>query len=482
MGFLDFGTPDKRRVACDAEVRLNRRLAEGVYLGVLPVTLDSGGHHRLRGPGAIVDWAVHMRRLADRDRADNRLDEGRLRPEDVESVAERVARFHAASEPTASAARFGAVETVRRNVEENFEQTRSTIAEFLEPDAVREVESWQLSFLEENRVLFETRLGRGRVREGHGDLRLEHVYIDDGGGITIIDCIEFNDRFRYADVCADVVFLAMDLAFRKRVDLAERFLAAYAREANDYDLYPLVDFYESYRAFVRGKVSTFVAADSSAPREVRDKAADDARRYFLLAVASERRSVLPPALVAVGGVIASGKSTVAERIGALMTAPVVDADRTRKHLAGLAFDVPVPEPAFQGIYSEEFTEGVYHELFRRADAVLSSRRPVVVDASFRSRELRARARSLASRHGVPFTFIECRAPESLLRRRLAERGSRRGISDGRLEIFDAFVARWQPVDELSPDLHLVLDTSRPLEETEAALRTRLPAWPRGFTG
>jgi aminoglycoside phosphotransferase family enzyme/predicted kinase len=482
MGFLDFSTVEKRRAACEAEVRLNQRLSEGVYLGIVPVTRDPDGGHRFGGPGEVVDWAVHMRRLPDGNRADVRLSQDRLHPEEVEAIAGRLARFHQASPPTAEAARFGGVETVRRNVEENFEQTARDIGSYLEPDQVQELERWQMQFLEERQALFEERLGSGRVRDGHGDLRLEHVYIDEGGGITIIDCIEFNERFRYADVCADVVFLAMDLAFHRRVDLAERFLAAYAREANDYDLYPLVDFYESYRAFVRGKISSFLVSNPAIPHEIRQRASAEARRYFLLALSSGRRSVLPPAVVAVGGLIASGKSTVASRIGALMTAPVVDADRTRKHLAGLAPETPARVAPFRGIYSPEFTEKAYGEVFRRADAVLASRRPVVLDASFHSQELRSGARKLAAKRGVPFTFVECRAPEEVLRRRLAERETKRGVSDGRLEIFYDFLARWEPVEELPPENHVLIDTSRPLDETETTLRARIPLWPSGFTG
>src|SRR5690606_29673136 len=112
-------------------------------------------------------------------------------------------------------------------------------------------------------------------------LRLEHIYLE-GERVLIIDCIEFNERFRYADVCADLAFLSMDLAFHGRVDLAERALATYAEVTSDYDLYPLVDFYESYRAYVRGKVSTMLAADEDAPAALRERAAQDARRYFRL--------------------------------------------------------------------------------------------------------------------------------------------------------------------------------------------------------
>jgi hypothetical protein len=448
LGFLDFTTIEKRRAACEAEVRLNRRLAESVYLGVVPVLLDGR-----------EEWAVHMRRLPDSDRADVRLADRRLAEEHLLILAEKLARFHAEAPR-----REEGIEVVRFNVRENFEQTRDSIESYLTAAQVEEVESWQLRFLDEKEGLFAARVREGRVRDGHGDLRLEHVYIDDRNEVTIIDCIEFNERFRSADVVADVVFLAMDLAWHGRVDLAERFLALYARESNDYDLYPLVDFYESYRAFVRAKIAALVSKD------------EEARRYFLLALASGRRSLVSPVVIAVSGLIASGKSTVAERIAALMSAPVVDADRTRKHLAGLAPETPAPEKPFEGIYAPDFSERVYGELLRRAGAVLDSRRPVVLDASFRTKALRRDVRELARGRGLPFYLVECRAPLDVLRERLKEREARTAVSDGRLEILDDFARSWEEVDELPPPEHVVLDTTLPFDENEAGLRRKIPGW------
>jgi hypothetical protein len=463
LGFLDFGTIGKRRLACEAELRLNRRLAPDAYLGLVPITLDASGRHRFGGDGVPVEWAVHMRRLPDARRADVLLEKNDLRGEDVERVAERVARFHRESCASEEAAAFGTPEAIRFNVIENFEQTKGAIDSYLSPRQAREVESWQLAFLEERRELFEERIRAGRIRDGHGDLRLEHVYFGEGSEPTVLDCIEFNDRFRYADVCADVVFLAMDLAWHGKVDFAERFLARYAREGPDYDLYPLVDFYESYRAFVRGKIATFRAKDLSASLAERDRAAAEARRYFLLALASERRPLLPPKVIAVGGGIASGKSTLAEAMGRELPAPVVDADRTRKHLAGVAPEHPLPESSWAGFYSPEFTEKVYGELFRRASAVLSSGRAVVLDASFRSRTERARAKRLALERGAPFLFVECQAPAELCRARLRERERSPSVSDGRLQVFDDFARSFEPVTELDRSEHLAVDTREPVE-------------------
>jgi predicted kinase len=292
-------------------------------------------------------------------------------------------------------------------------------------------------------------------------LRLEHVYLDERSEVVILDCIEFNDRFRFADVCADVVFLAMDLAWHGRVDLAERFLARYAREAGDYDLYPLVDFYQSYRAFVRGKIASF-------------QASSEARRYFLLALASERQPIVPAMVIAVGGVIATGKSTLASALGREIPAPVVDADRTRKELAGVSPKEPLPESPWTGFYSKEFTEKVYGEVRRRASAVLASGRPVVLDASFRSRVHRAQARGLAQESGVPFFFVECRASEELCRERLREREKTKSVSDGRIEIFGDFTRSWEPVEEIAPPEHVVVDTSKSLEANLEVLRKTIP--------
>ena len=479
LGFLDFSTPEKRRWACDEEVRLNRRLAPSVYRGVVPITCDRAGRYGFGGSGPAVDWAVHMARLPDDARGDRRLARELLSAGDIERVADHLAVFHAGARCDEETTRYGSVKVISDNVRENFEQTRDIIGAYLSPEQAREIETRQCLFLSRRRDLFAARQTAGRVRDGHGDLRLDHVYLSDAE-VTIVDCIEFNRRFRFADVCADVAFLAMDLTWRGRADLAEHFLAAYARQANDYDLYPLVDFYESYRAFVRGKIASMVASDDGIDTLSRRRSAAEARRFFLLALASERRSLLPPVVVAVGGLIGAGKTTVARRLASELTAPVVDADRTRKHLLGVEAEARVHVAPFSGAYRPDFSRDVYSEVLRRAGAVLTSGRPVVLDASFRSRRARVAARQLADDHSVPFRFVECHASPEVCRRRLELRAREANVSDGRLEIFDDFVARWQTVDDLPETEHSIVDTSKPLETNIAALRRRLPTWPAGL--
>lgn len=479
LGFLDFSTIEKRQIACEAEVRLNGRLAPDVYHGVIAVRRGEDGRARIGGTGPVIDYAVHMMRLPDESRMDYLLEAGILPAQAVDAVALELAKFHARCRSDAATAAFGAPALLDENLEENFAQTRESIHEYLPRDEVHEIVRWQRAFLRGHRALFEQRAAAGHVRDGHGDLRLEHVFVD-GERIKVIDCIEFNERFRFADVCADVAFLSMDLARSGRVDLAERLLATYARETNDFDLYSTVDFYESYRAFVRGKISAMVASDPVQGDRRRARAVAEARQYFLLALSADRRSMLLPCVVAVGGIIASGKSTIAEHIGAEMSAPVVEADRTRKGMLGVEATQRISDSAWSGAYDPSFTEKVYAEVLRRAAVVLESGRPVVIDASFRSADMRRAARELAVHHNVPFRFVECRAPADVCRTRLVVRERTHAVSDGRLAIFDDFCARFEPVKELLPTEHVVVDTTKLLDETTSRLRSVLDLWPPGF--
>jgi aminoglycoside phosphotransferase family enzyme/predicted kinase len=475
FGFLDFSSVPARRRACEAEVALNRRLAPDVYLGVAPVRLAETGHEICFGGDAAsvvehpVDWAVCMRRLPDADSAQARLERGELSPEQLRGLAHHLARFHARSPRAPEIDEHGKPDRVRRNVTENFEQAHSLLRPLVSEAQQREVEAYQLEFLSARADLFEQRIAQGRIVDGHGDLKLEHVYFDADAAPTIIDCIEFNERFRRADVCADVAFLSMDLAWRDRAVLGEGFLSAYALEANDYDLYALVDFYQSYRAYVRTKVTALSLSTRSLADNARRRLEQDARSYFQLARAAARPTLAGPRRVGVGGLIASGKSTLSRALADATGAVRIGSDRTRKWLMGVEASQSLRGDAFAGGYAEETTARVYAELLRRAEVVLGSGRSVIVDASFRTREARALARALARRRSASFHFLECRAPDEVVRHRLEQRARGHEESDARLDLLESFRARFEAVSELPASEHLVLDTSRPL----AALLSQL---------
>lgn len=473
LSFLDFTTLQARKHFCEQELTLNQRLAPDVYRSVVPITRDADGRHRIGGSGDVIEWAVEMRRLPDRDNALVRLRDGRLDRQAVERMAQSIAKFHAAARADADTARYGQVSEIERNVRDNFEQTRDSAQQFLSAHELAEIERWQLAFIREHRTELEARLAQGRIRDGHGDLRLEHCYLTDNEAVAIIDCIEFSDRYRYGDVCADVAFLAMDLLWNERPDLSEALLAAYARAADDYDLYAVVDFYESYRAYVRGKVSSILHDDPSIGADARAAAAAQARKYYVLAEACAHEPVDERVMYVVGGMIASGKSTVADALAAIVHAPVIDADRTRKNLAGVALQQPLHDAPFEGHYSARATAETYAELLRRAAVVLGSKRSVVLDASFRDRQQRAAVLALAKRFDARLVFVECYVRREVCEQRLAQRTRGPSISDGRPAVLDAFVGSFHPIDELPSENHVRVDTEMPINTTLAAIQTKL---------
>jgi aminoglycoside phosphotransferase family enzyme/predicted kinase len=460
-GFVDYTTVERRRRCCQDEVRLNRRLAPDVYLGVVPVRLGPAGHWF--GPdGDVVDHAVHMRRLPDDRSMDALLRRGALTGEHLRRLATRLARFYTAADPMPEA---GAVEAIRGHVTENFVQVEPFVGRFVSRDGLDTVRDWQLGMLAREAARFEQRVAQRRVRDGHGDLRLEHVYFEDGEPIAI-DCVEFNPRLRGGDAAGDVAFLAMELAARSRADLGERFLADFAGESDDHDLYGVVDFYAGYRAWVRGKVAALLAADPSTPPEKAARKADEARSLFRLA---RTYAEAPPGggpVIAVGGLIGSGKTTLAEGLGAAAGLPMISSDRVRKSLAGVEPTERAPERA----YSASFSKRTFDEVFRRAGVVLASGRGVIVDATFRGRVLRLRARDLARRHGRRFLFAEAVADDATLRQRLRARARGPSVSDAGESLLDRFRAEFEPVTELDSREHVRASTTGP---PEAAVRAVL---------
>jgi aminoglycoside phosphotransferase family enzyme/predicted kinase len=465
-GFVDYTTLDRRRHFCDEEVRLNGRLAPNVYLGVVPVRLDRGGRHSFTSDGTVVDYAVRMRRLPETAGADSLLRRDQLTDDHLSRLAGRLAAFYAASPPAPG---WGSHDVLRANIEENFTQVRPFIGRFVDAETFEAVGAWQLERLLRDARAFVTRQEQGRIRDGHGDLRLEHVYFD-GHEPIVIDAIEFNERFRIADVAADVAFLAMELDAAARPDLAESFLAAFAMESADYDLYAVVDFYLSYRAWVRGKVAGFLAADPSTEPGKAQRKAQEAGRLFALAHAYCQPRVGLRPVVAVGGLIGAGKSTLAHSLGRSLRVPVIDSDRTRKALAG----VRATDQASADFYTEAFTRQAYEEVFRRAEVVLRSGRGVVLDATFRSRDLRLRARELAMRHERPFRFVEAVCDDATLRARLRARAAAGGsVSDATEELLERFRREFEPVTELSAAEHVRVRTTQPLPAQVEAVQSTL---------
>ena len=460
FGFLDFRTPEARRRACQDEVRLNRRLAPDIYLGVVPVLKTSRGYVFDADSEAVaVDWAVRMRRLPDDSSAAALRARGELDGAALEVLAERLAVFFASA---ASKPEFGTPTVLCLNVTENFMEVAPFVGDLLDQETLDEVEAFQMNLLTQHVERFVARVSEDRIREGHGDLRLEHVYfVPIPGGKprpTIIDCIEFSERFRCGDAAAEVAFLAMELEAAGRPDLAAGFVARYAEASDDFGLYGVLDFYLSYRAWIRGKVAALLAADPTTTADLRAEKRAEAARDFRLARSFGGEPLQRPRLIVVGGVIGSGKSTLATALGRELALPIIGSDRTRKLTAGL-------EPTARGgtgLYNPAQTDRIYAEIIQRATGVLSSGRGAILDATFSSHRWRQAVADAARAANADFVFIEATcADRASLRARLAARRAGPSISDATDEQLDEFLRRYEPLSPSDPTPSFSIETSGP---------------------
>ncbi len=276
FGFLDYSTLEKRKENCKKEVKLNRRLCEKVYLGVVPIS-EVGGKPVIGNDSNVVEYAVKMRRIPEKSLLINRLDS--VSEADIRRVAKVVFEFHRSSE---RADELGKLEVMKFNTEENFQQTQKYVGITVSEEDYLYIKETTEDFYQRFADLFEKRIKEGRIRDGHGDIRLEHVaFLEEG--VCIFDCIEFNDRFRCGDVLNDMCFLSMELDFAGRQELAKAYEGEYRALSKDEEFDIFLPFFKCYRAYVRGKVSSFLLDDPHVSEAQREEARDKAKRLFKLA-------------------------------------------------------------------------------------------------------------------------------------------------------------------------------------------------------
>lgn len=388
LPFLDYGTVEKRRACCEAELRINRRYAPDVYLEVA----DFDG-----------EPAVRMRRFAEGDRLDHVCTRGELTPDHLADLARRLAVFHAAAAVAGPGERYGEPAQVLAPALENFEELERLLP--CKAERMMRLKAWTQAEHAARSAAFARRKAAGRVRECHGDLHLGNLVLLDGRP-TPFDAIEFNDDFRWIDVAAEIAFTYLDLLDHGQPGLAAWFLNEWLLWSGDYDALAVLRFYAVYRAMVRAKVAAIQGKQA------------EAGEYFSMA---EALTVPPPASLTITfGLSGSGKTTAAKALlladGRAATIRL-RSDVERKRLFGLA-----PEAASGGsIYGPEATVRTYGHLWARAAEIIADGWPVLVDAAFLKRAERDEFRALAAQLGIPFAILACEAPVDELRRRLRAR-------------------------------------------------------------
>jgi aminoglycoside phosphotransferase family enzyme/predicted kinase len=446
FGFLDFSTVEKRHFFCEQEVVLNRRLAPDVYLGVVPVTRAADGRLQLEGPGEVVEWAVKMRRLPEEATLGCRLAHGTAGASELRTLAARLADFHRQAAGGARIQSYGRFEVVAGNARENFAQSEDLVGITVSRTVFERLRQLTEAQLQTWAPLIEARAARGVIRDTHGDLRLDHVYLfpdqSPPGDVIILDCIEFNERFRFADPVADIAFLVMDLQFHGYRDLARLFAEAYAAAADDTEGSQLLHLYTAYRAVVRGKVEGFKLKEREVSASEQKIALGHAHAHWLLALGELAAPAERPCLVLVGGLPGSGKSTLARGLAERAGFTVLRSDVIRKELAGLVPEAAAPADWKEDLYAADWTERTYRTCLRRSEELLFAGQRVLVDASFRREQDRRSFLEAAQHWGVPGLFLICHVPPDIARQRLHARTG--DASDADWNVHAQLAQEWEP--------------------------------------
>ena len=427
LEFLDFSTREARELVCHREVELNRRIAPDVYLGVADVVDEAG---------APLDHLVVMRRMPASRRLATLVTEGEDVVDALRAVAVLVAGLHARSARNDAADATASAIALRDRWTENHCTLERFTPEVFAVGTADAVHDLACRYLAGRSPLFDARIRRGRAVDGHGDLLADDIFcLEDGP--RVLDCIEFDDRYRLGDGLADAAFLAMDLERLGRSDLGARFLAEYAGALGDSWPPSLAHHHIAYRAQVRARVGAVRAAQgdaSAGPLAVR-----------LLELARDHLERARVRLVLVGGGPGTGKSTLAAHLADPFDAVVIRSDEVRKELAGMPSLTPAAAPFGAGIYTSRSTDATYATMLQRASIALGMGESVILDASWLDEHRRADARDVAAAGHADLTELELVVPFDVAVARLATRGT--DASDATPEIASRMLASAAPWPE-----------------------------------
>lgn len=434
LDFLDFSDTVKRRAVCEREVLLNRRLAPDVYLGVAELT----------GPGAPPEPAVVMRRLPDHLRLSHLLRDGHPICEETARIARLVAVFHAGAETGPEISRAGTRDALRARWDANLEQMPAD-GSVVDRATLAEIAALVHEFLDGREELFDERIRRGAIVDGHGDLTPDDIFcLPDGP--RLLDCLEFDDALRHVDRLDDIAFLAMGLEELGAAEAARTLVATWADAVGDTAPPALVHHFIAYRAFVRAKVGCLSGAQHHGPGTAMIGRYVDLTRTHLRAGAVK--------LVLIGGPPASGKSTMAGAVADRLGMTSLSSDRIRKELAGLDPVASAASAFGTGIYSEESTRATYATLLERAGQFLALGESVVLDATWTTASERAAAAAVAERGRADLVELRCHVDEQTVRERLRTRKSLSDADESVATLLRDAASPWASSHEIDTRLPL----------------------------
>ena len=452
--FVDLRSAEQRRLMCHEEVRLNRRFAPELYLGVHAIH-ERKGEARIGGSGRIIEHAVKMRRFPRSQELAALLEAKRIGPAQLEGFGAELARMHARLPVAHTGQHWGEPAAQIASIKDNAAECVRAARALGNTVALRALQASLGEWADAAWPLLARRFADGRVRECHGDLHAGNI-VRRGVRLLPFDCLEFDPALRWIDVADEVSFLLADLAARRLPWHAQAFLSGYLAASGDYQLCLLAPVFRAHRALVRAKVLALTAV----ARGTSGAAARLVRRSYRRYVECAQQALAPqrPALVLMCGLSGSGKTWLAQRLAPALGAVHLRSDVERKRLVGLPPAVRSNSAVAQGLYAREMTLAVYERLADCAADTLAGGYTTIVDATSARTEDRMRFRALALRLGASFCIVYCHAPRQLLERRIIDRRRRRDPSEADLEVL-----HWQEAHFTAPAAHeagLVLDAAR----------------------
>lgn len=443
LGFLNFSTLALRRQDCEDEVRLNRRLAPEIYLGMIAIS-GSPDAPRLNGSGIPVEYAVKMRQFPPESTLDQLSERGELSSEQIDRLAARLARFHLSEcDPAPADSPWGEPDTVAQPVAENF---RLLMEQSSESRQLQYLQNWSITEHRRLQPLMRERKRHGWVRECHGDLHLGNLAWTNGD-LVIFDCLEFNPALRWIDIISEVTFCYMDLLHRGHDELALRFLNAWLETTGDYEGLTLLRYYAVYRAMVRAKVAALRAGQMTNGPE------DETKDYrtelkSCLQLAERLSQHKPPALWITHGLSGSGKTTLTQSLLQQHGMIRLRSDVERKRLAGQDALAHSREGIGEGLYSPSTSRRTYRHLAHLAEILLNAGWPVIIDAACLEHWQRDLFRDLSQRLGVSFRILDIQADPATLRERVTRRMEQGGnVSDANLNVLQHQLETSQPLNQ-----------------------------------
>ncbi len=457
FGFLDFSTLNKRKQYCEEELRLNSRLCPQIYEEVVTFTETSDGNHiEINGSGPIVEYAVKMNQFSQENIMMDLLKKKIITKDHLNELVSSLVRFYSSSKKSEEISSYGSIDSIKQNIDENFEQTFNKIGLTITKDKFEYIKQANEEFFTYKKDDVVKRKENGFIKSCHGDLHSGNIVLLNDS-LCVFDCIEFNKRFRYIDVASDIGFFAMDLDFRGFPYLSSYLITQYIKKSNDKTILTVLNIYKSYRAYVRGKVLGFQLDDLHIEESRKQMLLKEISMYFDLSsyyasLMNIQVNLQNPIIFMMSGLTGTGKSTVAEKISIDYDAAVINTDIVRKEDAGMdKFERHLDNPN-QGLYSPEKVHVTYEKVIEKARSELKKGNNVVLDATFQKQEHRIMVKQLSQEFDAVFIPVFCTCPESVAKEWLDERLKSKSVSDGRWEIyqlqketFDMFTDDEQPV-------------------------------------